>query len=145
MPLKRIDDITPPVGEAVMTGIRMLGINHFVRIEQVWSYNMVGSLKELVSIDMHVINDLFTKVAAYLMARHNFHLTQNNQQYNWFMHQLRDHFDGRYSVPADHILYYYENIFRIISPALAQIPASIIKCTTITTDAGDIEGFVFET
>lgn len=123
----------------------MLGINHFVRVEQVWSYNMVGSLKETMAIDMHVINDLFTKAAAYLMAKHNFFLIQDNQQYNGFMNQLREHLEGRYTVTPDHLIYYFENIFRIISPALAQITDRIVNCTTITTDQGDIEGFVFGT
>jgi hypothetical protein len=123
----------------------MLGINHFIRIEQVWSYNMVGSLKETMAIDMHVINDLFTKAASYLMAKHNFYLVQDNQQYNGYMNQLREHLEGHYTVTPDHLIYYFENIFRIISPALAQITDRIVNCTTITTDQGDIEGFVFGT
>ncbi|MNB93922.1 hypothetical protein D3C87_1059500 [compost metagenome] len=123
----------------------MPGINHFIRVEQVWSYNMVGSIKETMDMDMHVINDLFTKTASYLMARHNFHLMQDNQQYNGFMNHLREHLEGRYNVTPDHLIFYFDNLFRIISPALAQITERIITCTTITTDLGEIEGFVFGT
>jgi hypothetical protein len=123
----------------------MPGINHFVRIEQVWSYNMVGSIKEIMSIDMHVINDLFTKTASYLMAKHNFFLYQDNQQYNGFLNELHEHIEGYYKVTPDHLIYYFDNLFRIISPALAQITERIVTCTTITTELGEIEGFVFGT
>lgn len=106
---------------------------------------MVGSIKETMDMNMHVINDLFTKTASYLMAKHNFYLNQDNQQYNGYMHHLRDHLEGHYNLPPDHFIFYFENLFRIISPALAQIPERIINCTTITTDLGEIEGFVFGT
>lgn len=127
-----------------MTGDYMLGINHFVRIDQVWSYNMIGSLKGVIDLNMHVVDDLFKSTAAYLLAKHNFHLTKDNLQYNGFLHKMREHLDG-YEVGFDHFQYYFDNLFRIISPALAQIPARIIGSTTITNNTGEIEGFVFQT
>ncbi|QBJ02642.1 hypothetical protein MZD04_gp114 [Pseudomonas phage Psa21] len=127
-----------------MTGKQMPGINHFVRVEQVWSYNLIGGLKESMTMDVKSLNDIYGKTATYLLARHNFHLSNDNVQYNGFINQLREHMD-QYSPGFNYFFHYFENLFRIISPALAQIQLPIIKCTTITTDLGDIEGFVFET
>jgi len=129
-----------------MTGINMQGINHFVRVEQAWSYNLIGSLKDLMSndINMQLVDDIYKKTAAFLLARHQFYLTHNNLQYNAFINSLREHFES-YSPGFNHFFYYLENLFRFISPALGQILSPIVSVTTITTDTGDIEGFVFST
>ncbi|WDS62327.1 hypothetical protein [Pseudomonas phage D6] len=127
-----------------MTGNLMQGINHFIRVEQVWSYNLIGSLKESMNIDMRLVNDVYTKTAAFLLARHQFYISKDNLQYNAFINSLREHFEC-YTPGFNHFFYYLDNLFRIISPALAQIQSPIKSVTTITTDTGDIEGFVFGT
>lgn len=119
-------------------------INHFVRVDQAWSYNMIGGLKEHITIDMHVINDIYTKAASYLVARHNFFLTQNGQQFNQLINAMSEHMESFY-VGWKYFQYYFNNLFLIISPALGQIRYPITKVTTIVTDAGEIEGFVFGT
>lgn len=119
-------------------------INHFVRVDEVWSYNMIGGLKENIALDMHVISDIFSKVGAYLMARHNFHLTNDAVQYNGFIFELTNHME-QYQVGWSFFNYYFDNLLRLISPSLAQIQHSITKAYPMVTVNGDIEGFVFST
>lgn len=119
-------------------------INHFVLVDQVWSYNMMGGLKESGELEPHVILDIYQKVGAYLMAVHNFHLTKDATQYNGFMFQLQEHLE-QYTVGWRFFAYYFENLFRIISPSLGNIKHPITGVTPIITDSKDIEGFVFGT
>lgn len=117
-------------------------INHFVRVDVVWSYNMIGGLKGIDDINMNVLNDVYSKAGAFLIARHQFHMSNNNVQYNGFLHAMHEHFDT-YQVGAPYFLNYYEMLFRTISPALAQITNPITGCWPMTNSTGDIEGFVF--
>lgn len=119
-------------------------INHFVLVDQVWSYNMIGGLKETIPLDMHVIDNVYRKAGAYLVAKHNFHLTKDAQQYNGFMFELQEHME-QYAVGWTFFSYYYENLFRILSPSLAQIKHTITGVTPIQSATCDIEGFVFGT
>lgn len=117
-------------------------VNHFVRVDEVWSYNMIGGLKGIDNINMAVLQDIFDKLAAFMTAKHQFHTSKNAQQYNGFMHVFREHFDT-YEVGANYFMNYFEMLFRMISPALAQVPGQIRSCQTMVNDNCEVIGFVF--
>uniref|UniRef100_A0AB39CD20 Uncharacterized protein n=1 Tax=Pseudomonas phage RVTF4 TaxID=3236931 RepID=A0AB39CD20_9VIRU len=117
-------------------------VNHFVRVDIVWSFNMIGGMKGVDDVDMRVLNDVYSKAGAFLVARHSFHMSGNNIQYNGFLHALREHFDS-YNMGSSYFINFYEALFRSISPALAQITTPITGCYPMTNATGDIEGFVF--
>lgn len=118
-------------------------INHFVRVEPLWSYNMIGGLKEIISIDMNVLDDVYHKAGAYLMAKHNFHLSGDAVQYNHILHKLAEHMEAY--VSWKYFQYFYDNLFGIISPALGMIRHKITKCSVMVNNTGEVEGFVFAT
>lgn len=117
-------------------------INHYIRVDIVWSYNMIQGVVGVDEVNMLLLNDVYSKAGAFLIARHQFHMSGNNVQYNGLMHALREHLD-RYEMGANYFLNFYEYLFRTISPCLAQITNPITACYPITNNSGDIEGFVF--
>lgn len=117
-------------------------VNHFVRVDIAWSYNLIGGLKGIDEVNMQVVEDVFSKAGAFMVAKHQFHMSGDNVQFNGLMHAMREHFD-RYQVQSNYFINYYESLFRIISPALAQIPSPIRQCHYICNATGDLEGFVF--
>ena len=122
----------------------MNNINHFVRVDVVWSYNLIRNLEGIVPMDMHVLDNIYRTTAAYLMAKHAFHMSGDNIQYNGIMSAIQMDLE-KYECGSRYFLGCYDALFRMISPALAQMVTPILGVTTITTDTGDIEGFVFAT
>lgn len=122
----------------------------YMRVDQVWSYNLFGGLKEFLeqnsgmSVDQHVVNDVLEMVADYIRNTYNFHLVgkPRAQAYNIFLAALEIRLNT-YPITPTFFMYAFTSLYRILHAGLSTLKHPIAEVTSICSPLGDLEGFVF--
>lgn len=122
----------------------------YMRVEQLWSYNLFGGLKELLehnsamSLDQRVVNDVLEMTADYIRNTFNFHLVgkPKAQAYNLFLAALEMRLNN-YPVDPAFFTWAFSSLYRMLHTGLHTLNHPISQVTSICSPLGELEGFVF--
>lgn len=122
----------------------------YMRVEQLWSYNLFGGLKELLecnstmSLDQHVVNDVLEMAADYIRNTYNFHLIgkAKAQAYTIYVAALEVRLNN-YPIDPSFFTYAFISLYRMLHTGLHTLNNPIAQVTSICSPMGDLEGFVF--
>lgn len=119
-------------------------MNHFIRVEEAWSYNLFGGLSEDTDcpLDQKVMDGVYHALCCYIKLKHNFLRTNNRE-----VHQERlSEFHTMFAKP-DHVrfcTFYFDNLYFILGAIFNGIGV-IDRIELGITERGDLEAMLVRT
>ncbi|ARV76779.1 hypothetical protein PHABIO_148 [Pseudomonas phage Phabio] len=119
--------------------------NIYVAIDQSWSYNFFGGLKdELDGIDQYVFTDtVYRIVADFIRLSHNVRIVADTVAYNQGIYSIWADLEKQHDIPVPYFQVNFRQLFFNHQSIFNLIDRPILVATPITTDTGDLQGFVF--
>lgn len=116
----------------------------FIKSDPEWSFNLIGSIKELVEPSPSVLELYYGQACRYLQHRHNFIIGQiDNVGYTEAMYGVFKPFEHDGILDAV-TKYSYENLYRRVRPALDKHQQQISGVRYFNDDKGDVQGLIFD-
>ena len=114
-----------------------------IKIEPDWSYNFIGSIKDLIVLSPEVLAQYYTLACNYMMIRHNFVMGfMTNTDYTDQYYLLFKPLEGNSLVDAT-AKFCVENLYRRCRPVLEHHCKQVIGVNFINDEKGDVLGLVF--
>lgn len=120
--------------------------NIYLRIDPSWSYNFLGGVKdEIDGLDFFRFTDFVYRLASdFIRVSHNFRWSNDAAQFNLCLDSIWAEIKGQNIAPVPYFQVNFRQLFSQHLAAFNALPGPILKVNTITTDSGELQGFVFE-
>ncbi|BEG72746.1 hypothetical protein [Pseudomonas phage PA1C] len=117
--------------------------NVFFRIDHVWSYNFIGSIKGFIDLSIDVVNHLYSLATEYVKLQHNFIYNHNakefNKGYQYILMELQ-----RYPIDTSFFEGNFKELYNFHRLAFNSLKGEIETIKTYCNDEGNIEAFIIE-
>lgn len=119
-------------------------MNHFIRVDIVWSYNLMGGLSEDIDhpLDHWHMDTVYQTFCRYIKAKHNFKLDYNAVKFNQEMESIKSSLPSIYYVT--YCLFYFDNLYAMLGASFSSINY-ITDIELGVTSLGDLEAILIRT
>lgn len=114
-------------------------------IDPRWAHDLINGIKDDIAHlnYFHFMDNIFRALADFLKLSHNVRFVNDPTMYNKNVHAIWVDLETSMDLPVPYFQVMFRQLLNTHRAAFNVIPGTIDTVTTITTDQGDLQGFVF--